>query len=133
MLEQVAEQRRSRRLPEILRTVHEPGPLADAVTSWADNGIDAKLAVLEAVDVDERLQLALTWARQALAELMMAERIRNDVAEGMDKAQREFLLRQQMAAIRKELGDGDDDALDDYRAKAAALPLPENVRSAGRP
>ena len=71
----------------------------------------------------------LAWARQALAELMMAERIRNDVAEGMDKAQREFLLRQQMSAIRKELGDGDDDALDDYRAKAAALPLPENVRA----
>ncbi len=59
----------------------------------------------------------------------MAERIRNDVAEGMDKAQREFLLRQQMAAIRKELGEGDDDALDDYRAKAADLPLPEKVRA----
>ncbi len=129
VLEQIAEQRRSRRLPEILRTVHEPGALADAVTAWADQEVDAKLAVLEAVDVDERLQLVLTWARQALAELMMAERIRNDVAEGMDKAQREFLLRQQMAAIRKELGDGDDEALDDYRAKAAALPLPENVRA----
>jgi ATP-dependent Lon protease len=59
----------------------------------------------------------------------MAERVRNDVAEGMDKAQREFLLRQQMAAIRKELGDGDEDALDDYRAKAAELPLPEKVRA----
>jgi ATP-dependent Lon protease len=129
VLEQIAEQRRSRRLPEILRTVHDPGALADAVTSWADQDLDAKLAVLEAVDVGERLQLVLAWARQALAELMMAERIRNDVAEGMDKAQREFLLRQQMAAIRKELGEGDDDALDDYRAKAAELPLPEKVRA----
>ena len=117
VLEQIAEQRRSRRLPEILRTVHEPGALADAVTSWADQELEAKLAVLETVDVDERLQLVLTWSRQALAELMMAERIRNDVAEGMDKAQREFLLRQQMAAIRKELGEGDDDAVDDYRAR----------------
>ncbi len=129
VLEQIAEQRRSRRLPEILRTVHEPGALADAVTSWADQDLEANLAVLETVDVDERLQLVLTWSRQALAELMMAERIRNDVAEGMDKAQREFLLRQQMAAIRKELGEGDDDALDDYRAKAADLPLPEKVRA----
>ena len=129
VLEQIAEQRRSRRLPEILRTVHDPGALADAVTSWADQDLEAKLAVLETVDIDERLQLVLTWSRQALAELMMAERIRNDVAEGMDKAQREFLLRQQMAAIRKELGDGDDDALDDYRAKAADLPLPEKVRA----
>jgi ATP-dependent Lon protease len=129
VLEQIAEQRRSRRLPEILRTVHDPGALADAVTSWADQELEAKLAVLETVDVDERLQLVLTWSRQALAELMMAERIRNDVAEGMDKAQREFLLRQQMAAIRKELGEGDDDALDDYRAEAADLPLPEKVRA----
>ncbi len=129
VLEQVAEARRSRRLPEILRTVLDPGALADAVTSWADQEIDAKVRVLEAVDVDERLQLVLEWARQTLAELMMAERIRNDVAEGMDKAQRDFLLRQQMAAIRKELGDGDDDALDDYRAKAADLPLPEKVRA----
>jgi ATP-dependent Lon protease len=129
VLEQVAEARRSRRLPEILRTVLDPGALADAVTSWADQEIDAKVRILEAVDVDERLQLVLEWARQALAELMMAERIRNDVAEGMDKAQRDFLLRQQMAAIRKELGDGDDDALDDYRAKAAELPLPEKVRA----
>ena len=59
VLEQIAEQRRSRRLPEILRTVHEPGALADAVTVWADQEVDAKLAVLEAVDVDERLQLVL--------------------------------------------------------------------------
>ncbi|HTN79861.1 MAG TPA: endopeptidase La [Acidimicrobiales bacterium] len=129
VLEQIAEQRRSRRLPEILRTVHEPGALADAVTSWSDQESDAKLMVLEAIDVDERLRLVSEWARQTLGELMMAERIRNDVAEGMDKAQREFLLRQQMSAIRKELGEGDDDALDDYRAKAAALPLPENVRA----
>jgi ATP-dependent Lon protease len=129
VLEQIAEQRRSRRLPEILRTVHDPGALADAVTSWADQELEEKLAVLETVDVDERVQIVLTWSRQALAELMMAERIRNDVAEGMDKAQREFVLRQQMAAIRKELGEGDDDALDDYRAKAADLPLPEKVRA----
>jgi ATP-dependent Lon protease len=129
VLEQLAEARRSRRLPEILRTSLDPGALADAVTSWADQEIDAKVRILEAVDVDERLQLVLEWARQALAELMMAERIRNDVAEGMDKAQRDFLLRQQMAAIRKELGDGDDDALDDYRTKAAELPLPEKVRA----
>jgi len=129
VLEQIAEKRRSRRLPEILRTVHEPGALADAVTSWSDQESDAKLVVLETIDVDERIRIVSEWSRQTLGELMMAERIRNDVAEGMDKAQREFLLRQQMSAIRKELGEGDDDALDDYRAKATGLPLPENVRA----
>ena len=52
----VAERRRSRRLPEILRTVAEPGALADAVTSWSDAEVDHKLAVLEAIDVDARLR-----------------------------------------------------------------------------
>ena len=60
----------------------------------------------------------------------MTERIRQDVTEGMEKQQRDFLLRQQLAAIRKELGEGDEDGSDDYRARAAALPLPESVRTA---
>ena len=65
-----------------------------------------------------------------MAELSLADRIRKDVAEGMEKTQRDFLLRQQMAAIRKELGEGDEEASDDYRARAAALPLPEAIRTA---
>ena len=63
---------------------------------------------------------------------MMAERIRNDVTEGMDKQQREFLLRQQMAAIRKELGEGDDDALDDYRRRRPTLPVARERARASR-
>ena len=52
------------------------------------------------------------------------------MADGVEKQQREFLLRQQLQAIRKELGDSDDEAGDDYRAKFDALPLPVKVREA---
>ena len=75
--------------------------------------------MLAAVDVGERVELVLDWARDHLAELQVAESIRNDVTEGVDKQQREYLLRQQLAAIRKELGEGDDDVVGEYRTKLA--------------
>jgi ATP-dependent Lon protease len=130
VLEEVAEVRRSRRLPEILRTVTDPGALADAATSWAEASTDHKLTILEATELGVRVELVLEWAKQLLAELQVTERIRQDVTEGMEKQQRDFLLRQQLAAIRKELGEGDEDGGDDYRARAAALPLPDAVRTA---
>jgi ATP-dependent Lon protease len=129
VLEAVAELRRSRRLPEILRSVSDPGALADAATAWADNAESQKLAVLEAVDVDARVTLVLDWARQLLAEMKVEQQIRSDVAEGVEKNQREYLLRQQLNAIRKELGEDGNDGGTDYRAKAAELPLPEPVRA----
>jgi len=134
VLEQVAGLRRSRRLPEILRTVSEPGPLADAVTSWSDAPLEHKQAVLDAVDVATRVELVLAWAKETHAELDVTERIRSDVAEGVERTQREYILRQQLAAIQKELrslgGEGAGDDSDDYRAKLAATELPEGVRQA---
>ena len=58
------------------------------------------------------------WARDALAELEVSDQIRQRVSDGMDKTQREFLLRQQLAAIRKELGESgdDEDVIEEYRA-----------------
>src|SRR5262245_31757051 len=130
VLEEIAEVRRSRRLPEILRTVSEPAGLADAATSWADASSDHKLTVLEATELGVRVELVLDWAKHLLAESKVNEQIRQDVSEGMEKQQREFLLRQQLAAIRKELGETDDDPVAEYRSKAAELPLPDAVRTA---
>ena len=61
----------------------------------------------------------LAWARDTLGEVELKDRIRKDVSEGMEKRQREFILRQQLAAIRKELGEGEDgeSPIDAYRAK----------------
>jgi ATP-dependent Lon protease len=130
VLGEIAELRRSRRLPEILRTTNEPAALADAATAWADASADHKLTVLEAVEPGARLDFVLSWARDLLAELQVNEQIRQDVTEGVDRQQREFLLRQQLAAIRKELGESDDDVVGEYRTKAAALQLPTKVREA---
>ena len=73
------------------------------------------------------------WTKEHLAELEVAESIRKDVSEGMEKQQKEFLLRQQLAAVRKELADLNGDSAteeDDYRARVEAADLPEAVREA---
>jgi ATP-dependent Lon protease len=131
LAEGIADARRSRRLPEILRTTTHPGELADAITGWSDAGPDHRLTVLELVDLGARVEFVLTWARDYLAELNVSAKIRDDVTEGMEKQQREYLLRQQLAAIRKELGE-EDASTDEYRAKLDALGnrLPEAVRTA---
>ena len=129
--EGIAEARRSRRLPEILRTTVHPGELADAITAWSETGADHRLTVLELTELGARLEFVLAWAKDYLGELNVSAKIRDDVTEGMDKQQREYLLRQQMAAIRKELCE-EDGAVEDYRAKLDALGnrLPDVVRTA---
>ncbi|MGZ4700145.1 MAG: endopeptidase La [Ilumatobacteraceae bacterium] len=130
VLEEIGKLRGSRRLPEILRSVADPGQLADAVTTWSEADPDHQANVLAAIDVGERVDLVMAWAKDHLAELQVSAQIRADVTEGVDKQQREYLLRQQLAAIRKELGEGDDDVVGEYRAKVADLALPEKVANA---
>jgi ATP-dependent Lon protease len=120
VLEEVAKLRGSRRLPEILRTVAEPGALVDAAATWSEDA-DLQAGVLRTVEVGERVELLTAWAKDHLAELQVTTKIRHDVTEGVDKQQREFLLRQQLSAIRKELGEGDEDVVADYRTKLDEL------------
>ncbi|MGZ6979627.1 MAG: LON peptidase substrate-binding domain-containing protein, partial [Acidimicrobiia bacterium] len=122
VLSVLAERRRSRRLPELLRSTTEPGALADGFGAWSDMPTERKVELLEAVDPEDRVERALEWARDALAEHEVTEKIRQEVGEGMEKQQREFLLRQQLQAIRKELGEGGEDgnAIEELREKAAA-------------
>ena len=105
----------------MLRGVDEPGALADLVGWWPDLSVERKVELLETLDLPDRLTLVLGWVKDALAEHELAEKIRNDVTEGMEGRQREFLLRQQMDAIRKELGEDDDDSVAGYRERLAAL------------
>jgi ATP-dependent Lon protease len=114
--------------------ITDPSALADTA-GWAPY-LDAgqKQRVLETLDVAERLELVVGWARDHLAEQEVADRIRKDVSEGMDRQQREFLLRQQLAAIRKELRDldgkdaGEDEP--DLRARVQGAGLPDAARTA---
>src|SRR3954447_22214965 len=128
-----AERRRSRRMPEALASTTEPGALVDTIVSvWSDLAPERKIEILETTDVDQRVEKVLGWARDALAELELGDKIRTDVAEGMERTQREFLLRQQLAAIKKELGEGagSEDVVETYRAKIAEMVMPEATRLA---
>ncbi|MFE2033223.1 endopeptidase La [Streptomyces scopuliridis] len=93
-----------------------------------------KVALLETTDPVARLKLATEQLREHLAEQDVAESIAKDVQEGVDKQQREFLLRRQLDAVRKELreinGEGDDDESADYRTRVENADLPEKVRDA---
>ncbi|HET9601847.1 MAG TPA: endopeptidase La [Acidimicrobiales bacterium] len=130
VLEDVAALRRSRRLPEILRTTGDAGALTDAVTAWSEASNDHRLTVLEATEIGTRVELVLAWSKEHLAELKVNEQIRTDVTEGVEKQQREYLLRQQLAAIRKELGDDDADPAAEYRTRLEAMTVPPKVREA---
>jgi ATP-dependent Lon protease len=91
-----------------------------------------KRQLLETVDVAERLRVLIDWTSAHLAEVEVNDKIAEDVREGMEKTQKEFLLRQQLAAIRKELGELGPDGPEDtaYRARVEAADLPEKVREA---
>jgi len=133
VLENILLSRGARQIAAQLREITEPGRLADVAGYSPDLTLAQKVEVLETIDVEARLRLVLGWARDTLADLTLRDRIKSDVEEGMEKTQREFLLRRQLDAIKKELGqlgEGDDVDPDDYRAKIADRDLPEDVRTA---
>ncbi len=130
VLTSILQQRSAWQILDAVQRLSEPDELANAAgyASWID--LADKLRLLETADVEERLALVLERGRAYLAELEIAETIRSDVRDGMDKTQRDYLLRQQLAAIRKELGEGDADGDSDYRALIEAADLPDAVREA---
>jgi ATP-dependent Lon protease len=133
VLENILLSRGAARIAERLADVTEPGRVADMAGYSPDLSLAQKVEVLETLDVGARLRLVIAWAREVLADLTLRERIKTDVEEGMEKTQREFLLRRQLESIRKELGQigsGDEDDPDDYRTKLAEVDLPEGTRKA---
>ena len=116
------------RISAFVRSITEPGALADTVGYSPDFSFEQKVRVLEAVDVKERFELAIELQRERLAEMQVRRRIRDDVEEGAAKQQREYILRKQMESIRKELGEDDASVVDEFRAKLADAELPEAVR-----
>jgi ATP-dependent Lon protease len=115
------------------RQVDDPSMLADLAGYAPYLTQEQKLWLLETSDVVARLERLITWTQEQLAELDIAETINKDVKEGMERQQREFLLRQQLAAIRKELAELDGKPAteeQDYRARVEAAQLPEPVHKA---
>jgi ATP-dependent Lon protease len=118
---------------DVLNRITDPSALADSSGYAGYLSTEQRAELLETIDPEQRLEKLTGWARDHLAELDVAETISNDVREGMEKQQREFLLRQQLAAIRKELAELDGSPAteqDDYRARIEAADLPEHVREA---
>jgi ATP-dependent Lon protease len=131
LLSAILQQRGAWQMVDSVQQVEDASALADLAGYAPYLSYGQKVTLLETVDVAERVRQALAWAREHLAELDVSETIRKDVAEGMERQQREFLLRQQLAAIRKELAELDGKPASeeqDYRARVAAADLPEKVR-----
>jgi len=129
ILENLVESRGAPGVVQFLRAARTPGQLADLAGFSPDLTIDQKVRVLETLDVEARLRLLIDWTRGILADASLKERIRSEVNEGMEKTQREFLLRQQLEAIRKELGESGDDVVAGYRKRVEEAGMPDGVRT----
>ncbi len=117
-------------LVDVVNKLTDPSALAD-MAGYASYLTDVqKRQLLETEDVAERLQALIDWTSDHLAEVEVNDKIAGDVREGMEKQQKEFLLRQQLNAVRKELGEGEPEGSDDYRARVEAADLPDKVREA---
>jgi len=116
------------RIAAWVRAITEPGTLADTSGYAPDLTFAQKVELLETTDVTERLELALGFQRERLAELQVRRRIREDVESGAAKQQREYVLRKQMESIRRELGDDDGSVIDEYRTKIDEAGMPDAVR-----
>jgi ATP-dependent Lon protease len=115
---------------DTVNRVTDPSTLADLAgyAPWLSD--ERKRQLLETPDVIERLTALIEWTKAYIAETEVNEKIADDVREGMEKSQREFLLRQQLNAIRKELGEDEPDGAQDYRTRVEAADLPDDVRKA---
>ena len=126
----VLQRREAWQIIDQFASLTDPEQIADTA-GWAPYLTnERKRELLETPDVERRLELLTEWTREHLAEVEINDKIGTDVREGMEKSQREFLLRQQLDAIRKELGEGEPDGADDYRARVEAAEVPDEVREA---
>src|SRR5919106_4332113 len=116
------------RIGMFLRSIEEPGALADTTGFSPDLTREQRLQLIETVDVKARLELAIQMQRERLAELQVRVKIRDDVESGAQAQQREYFLRKQMESIRKELGDDDASVIEEYQRKIADSTMPDAVR-----
>src|SRR4051794_8336559 len=134
LITSMLQQRGAWQVIDAIQQLTDASAIADRAGYSSYLSTTQKLQLLETADLVERLELVVGWAKDQLAELEVAESIRKDVSEGMEKQQKEFLLRQQLSAVRKELNEltGGDKGTeeDDYRARVEAANLPEKVHEA---
>jgi ATP-dependent Lon protease len=116
------------RISAFVRSITEPGTLADTSGYSPEITYQEKVRLLETLDVTERLELAVGYQRERLAELQVRKRIRDDVQDGAERQQRDYFLRKQMESIRKELGEDDASVVEEYRTKIEEAGMPDHAR-----
>jgi len=123
-----------REASSLIDSIQEPGQLADLVAANLDAPVEEKAALLETVDVKERIRRVLRLLTRQLEILKMRERINSQIKEEMGKNQREYVLRQQLKAIKEELGEeeGDQGDLDVLEDRITKSKLPEEAESVAR-
>ncbi len=115
----------------LIDSIQEPGQLADLVASNLDAPVDEKATLLETADVKERIRKVLRLLTRQLEILKMRERINSQIKEEMGKNQREYVLRQQLRAIKEELGEdeGEQSDVDLLKERIAKSDLSSEARS----
>lgn len=126
----VLQRREAWQVIDAVNQLTDPSAIADTAGYAAYLTAEQKRELLETPDVAARLNRLIEWTRAHIAEAEVTEKIGDEVRENMEKSQREFLLRQQLNAIRKELGEDEPDGADDYRTRVEQADLPESVREA---
>lgn len=123
---EVLNMRGAGRIADQVLAVDNPSQLADLAVYSPDLSLEQKVEVLETIDLRSRLGRLLDWMREVLADLNLRKKVRDEASEKIDKSQRDYILRQQMEAIRRELGE-DDDVAAQYRKKFEEAEIPEGV------
>jgi ATP-dependent Lon protease len=113
----------------MIKSLQEPNVLADMVASTINAPVIEKQKVIELLDVNRRLKKVTRLVNDQLEILEMGSKIQNQVREDMDKRQREYYLRQQLKAIKEELGETEDDnvEINEYRTKIEEKQLPDEA------
>ncbi|WP_238816086.1 endopeptidase La [Nocardia brasiliensis] len=125
----VLQRREAWQIIDAVNQLSDPSAIADTAGYAPYLSNEQKRELLETPDVTQRLHTLIEWTKDHIAEAEITEKISDDVREGLEKSQREFLLRQQLNAIRKELGEDEPDGADDYRTRIEQADLPDNVRA----
>jgi ATP-dependent Lon protease len=118
----------------LIDSIQAPGALADLVSANLDAPVDEKAQLLETIEVKERIRKVLKLLTRQLEILKMRERINSQIKEEMGKNQREYVLRQQLKAIKEELGEdeGDQGDLDGLEERIAKTNLPTEAESVAK-
>jgi ATP-dependent Lon protease len=118
----------------LMDSIQAPGALADLVAGNLDAPVDEKAGLLETIDVKDRIRKVLKLLTRQLEILKMRERINSQIKEEMGKNQREYVLRQQLKAIKEELGedDGDQGDLDGLEERIAKANLPHEAEQVAK-